>query len=345
MDTLIISSMRENAGKTSLIVGLAKVLNRKFGYIKPLGDRLLYRKKQLWDYDSSLLSTLFKLSENPQDMSLGFDHAKLRFMYDQAGMQAKLQEITGHIGADLLFIEGGKELTYGASVHLDALSLARQSGGKLIIVVAGENDLIVDQIQFLARYLDLAHLNLAGLIINKLADVADFENSYLAEVEKSGLTVLGLIPAMAELTHFSVDFLTGHLFAKVLTGEGGLGATVHHIYVGAVSVNTALRNPARPQKNILTVTSGDRTDVILAALENNSVGVVLTNNILPPPNIIAKAAERNIPLLVVSGDTYETARQINHLQPLLSQDEPAKIALLEKLVRDHVDVAKIADFG
>ena len=57
MNRIVVASTRENAGKTSFIVGLTKALRREVGYMKPFGDRLLYRKKRLWDYDSALVAT------------------------------------------------------------------------------------------------------------------------------------------------------------------------------------------------------------------------------------------------------------------------------------------------
>jgi BioD-like phosphotransacetylase family protein len=61
MEKVVIASMRKGAGKTSTIVGIAGALNRKMAYVKPFGDRMLYRKKRLWDYDSALISSLFGL--------------------------------------------------------------------------------------------------------------------------------------------------------------------------------------------------------------------------------------------------------------------------------------------
>ncbi len=83
MRRLVIASTRENAGKTSLIVGLGRASGKPFGYLKPFGDRLLYRKKRLWDYDSALVGQIFELAMDPREMSIGFDHSKLRFMYDE----------------------------------------------------------------------------------------------------------------------------------------------------------------------------------------------------------------------------------------------------------------------
>ena len=47
MNKVIIASLRKNAGKTTVMVGLTKALNKKIGYLKPFGDRLIYNKKRL----------------------------------------------------------------------------------------------------------------------------------------------------------------------------------------------------------------------------------------------------------------------------------------------------------
>ena len=67
MRKFVVTSLRQSAGKTSMIIGIAKALNRSIGYIKPLGERFLYRKKRLWDYDAALVTNIFGLKENPED--------------------------------------------------------------------------------------------------------------------------------------------------------------------------------------------------------------------------------------------------------------------------------------
>lgn len=74
MNKLIIASLRNSTGKTNFIVGLAEALQKKTGYMKPFGDRLLYSKKRLWDYDAALMTNLYAMKESPDDMSIGFDH-------------------------------------------------------------------------------------------------------------------------------------------------------------------------------------------------------------------------------------------------------------------------------
>ena len=343
MDKVVIASMRKGAGKTSTIVGIAGALNRKMAYIKPFGDRMLYRKKRLWDYDSALISSLFGLKEDPVDMSIGFDHSKLRYMYDEEGTQKKLLEIIGSIGSDkeTLFIEGGGDLAYGISVHLDTLSLVKYTGSKLFIVASGEEDTIIDDLLFLKRHVDLAGVKLAGVIINKVQHLDEFQSTHLPAIEKEGIRVVWVLPFQSELTYFSVYSLSERLFAKVITGEGGLKRVVKNIIIGAWSANVFLQNPLFKKENKLVITGGDRTDMILASLESDTSGIILTNNILPPSNIISKASERNIPLLMVFADTYQTARQIENLEPLLTKDDAEKVDLLQQLAKKHLNLNEI----
>ena len=130
------------------------------------------------------------------------------------------------------------------------------------------------------------------------------------------------------------------MFAKVITGEGGLKKVIKNIVIGAWSANIFLQNPLFKKENKLVITGGDRTDMILAALEGDTSGIILTNNILPPSNIISKASEKNIPLLMVFSDTYQTAKQIESLEPLLTREDTEKVELLKEMVQKHVQLSE-----
>jgi BioD-like phosphotransacetylase family protein len=243
---------------------------------------------------------------------------------------------------ELLFIEGGREIGYGLSVHLDALSLARHTGGTLILVLAGDEGTILDDAHTIKRHLDLEGVRFGGVILNKIPDVEDFQATQLAAIRDLGVPVLGLLPQEGSLTRLSLGFLADSLFAKVIAGEAGLAKPVTHIFVGAMSTDAAMRNPffTRPQK--LVITSGDRSDMILAALQGDSVGIVLTNNILPPTNLIALAGQRGVPLLLVAADTYQTAKQVDDIELLLTPTDTEKIDRLARLAAERLDLEALA---
>jgi BioD-like phosphotransacetylase family protein len=181
-----------------------------------------------------------------------------------------------------------------------------------------------------------------------------------------------------------VNYLADRLFAKIIAGENNLNGIVENVFIGSVSANAVCKEPLFQTKNKIVITSGDRSDMIIAALDSQSTAIVLTNNILPPSNaylqklpichfdrreksysmiikisqslrsfemtrlilqvstnIIAKAEKMGIPLLLVSLDSYQTAKQIDDLEALPTKDDKEKIALIEKMISDHVDIKKL----
>ena len=297
MDKFVVTSLRQSAGKTSIIIGIAKALNKKIGYIKPFGERFLYRKKRLWDYDAALITNVFGLDENPEDMSIGFHHSKLLYMLDEETTREKLHELLESVGGgkELFFVECGKDITYGASVHLDAISVAKQLDAQLIVVASGDDDTILDDIIFLKKYILKEEIRCKGVIINKVSNIADFCDTRLPRIKQHGIEILGVIPHCAELPYFSVGYLADRLFAKVITGEGNLNRTVKNIIIGSTLVAGALKNPLFQEEDKLVITGGDRSDMIVAALGSNAAALILTNGILPPPNLIEKAEKLGVP--------------------------------------------------
>ncbi len=341
MKSLIVASMDYSAGKTSLIIGLARSAGKSFDYIKPLGDRLVYRKKRIWDYDAALMTNIFSLGRDPEDMTMGFEHLKLRFKYDEEGAKKRVTAMAAEAGQgkDIVFVEGGKSIEYGVSFHLNALSLAKYLGGKLVIVVSGDENYIVDNVIFIKKYLDIADLHFGGVILNKVRNVEDFNNTYVPIIRDEGVDILGLIPYSEQLTFFSMEYLAQYLLARVVAGENWLERRVSNIFVGAASVDSAYADERFRRENNLLITSGDRSDMLLASFEEGStVAVVVTNNILPPQNILAKADEKKIPVLLVPFGVYEAAKQIEALTPLITSKNTAEIDLMAKMVSQHVNM-------
>ena len=344
MKSLIVASTREDAGKTSLIIGLAKALRRRFGYAKPLGDRFLYRKKRLWDYDAALLTRLFELGEEPESISIGFDHSKLRYMYDRASVFEALRGVVDEIGRgrEAVFIECGKDLSYGASVHLDPLTISQETGMPVLIVAGGGENEIADDLAFIKRFVTSDEATIAGVIVNKVIHLDDFQETFLPEIEAIGVDVFGVVPHVPDLATLSVSTVSEKLFARVIAGDEGLSRRIQTVVVGAMSVNAAMGDPRIGSPDKLVISSGDRSDMILAVLDaGGTSGIVLTNNLVPPSNVVAKASELGVPLLLVPKDTYETALQVEGIRPLLTADDTDKIERLTALAEERLDLDRL----
>jgi hypothetical protein len=343
MEKFVVTSFRPNAGKTSMIIGIAKAVDKRIGYIKPFGERFLYRKKRLWDYDAALITNVFGLNENPEDMSIGFHHSKLLYMLDEQTTGEKLHELQDSVGSgkDLFFVECGKDISYGVSVHLDAISIAGCLDAPLLVIASGQDDAILDDIVFFKKYILRNDIRCRGIIINKVANVADFCDTRLPRIKQHGIDILGIIPYEQELSFFSVSYLADRLFAQVIAGEDHLHRLVKNIFIGSTSAAAALKNPLFQKEDKLVITGGDRKDMIIAALGGNATALILTNGILPPPNLIAKAEKLGIPMLLVSGHTYEIAQQIEALESLPTKDDTEKFSLIERMVRSHVNLESL----
>ena len=156
-----------------------------------------------------------------------------------------------------------------------------------------------------------------------------------------GIEVLGIIPYKEKLTLFSMKFLADKFFARIIAGEKGLNNVVKNIFVGAMATSEALRNPLFNTEKKLIITSGDRSDLILGAIESDTSGIILTNNIVPPPNIISKATDRNIPLLLIPQHTYNIARQMDNFEALVTKDDSEKLKMLSHLAQKYIDIDRL----
>jgi len=344
MKSFVFASNRKNAGKTTVIMGLAKALSdKKIGYMKPFGERVVYKKKRLWDYDAAAMTRIFKLDENPEDLSIGFDHSKLLYMYDAETVKEKVKDNFTRVSdkKDYVFIEGGKTLYHGCSVYLDSFSVAKYTNSKVVYVASSVDEFsAIDELYHLKNNTNF-YDKLVGVIINKVESLENWRNIYQPVLEKIGVHILGIIPRKKELEITTPALIAEQLFAKVVSGEEWLSNEIENIFIGAMSASAAIKSPLFNKKNKLIITSGDRTDIILASIEHDTSCLLLTNNILPPSNIIEKANQNRVPLLLVPWDTYTAAKRVEGIKALLNERDLKKLELVENLLKEHIDMSFI----
>jgi hypothetical protein len=101
-----------------------------------------------------------------------------------------------------------------------------------------------------------------------------------------------------------------------------------------MSVSAAVKNPLFGKRKKLIITSGDRTDMILAAIDEGASCIVLTNNIIPPARIRERAEEFSIPLVLVPWDTYTAAKHVEAIKPWISEKDEKKIETIRDAYND-----------
>jgi BioD-like phosphotransacetylase family protein len=107
-----------------------------------------------------------------------------------------------------------------------------------------------------------------------------------------------------------------------------------------MDMDSALRVFRRiPRKAVIT--GGHRADIQLAALETDTRCLVLTGGVWPNEIILARAREKDVPILVVQEDTLFAVEKFENLLGRLRIREKEKIERGIGLVGENVDAGGI----
>ncbi len=328
MRSIFLGSVGARSGKTMLTLGLA--LNRGgAGYFKPFKETVICREDRLVDQDAYLMKRLLhsKLDEE----------ALCPFLYDlhrPVTMEAirKAYDIARE-GQELMLVEGTRDITTGYLNDLSGMAIAEALYCP-VLLVSSSDPADLERLAMLRRLLMMYKAPFAGAVINN-------DDGTAAELlRKRGIEVLGSIPQIKELRHYTVREVQEVTQAEVVVGVDHLDRIVEEAVVGAMSPETALKMMRRIAKKAV-ITGGDRPDLQLAALETDTSCLVLTGGMYPERTVIAKAYEAKVPLLLTANDTMRTAELIEHLIARIGPEDEHKIALIRKAVQENVDTSTL----
>ena len=80
-----------------------------------------------------------------------------------------------------------------------------------------------------------------------------------------------------------------------------------------------------------------------ASTRGHLAGVLLTDGILPPDNVMSLIRERSIPFIATTCDISSATTAISHMTVKTEVGDRDKIGVIQKLVQDHVQVDRIVD--
>ncbi len=350
MKSLYVTSVEPHSGKTAVCLALAKQFQAdgyKVGFLKPFSTQPRRGDDgALTDADAAFVSVALSLTANPAEMApVIVTPSSLRERLKGVGEQDLLGTIRQSAqeagrGKDILLLEGGASLREGYAMGLSNLDLAHTLGAPAIVLVRyrGEMNLLDDALTALFRLEDV----LLGIILNHVpADAVSFVEEYARPyLETQGIRVLGSLPNVPRLSALSVGELIGLLKAEVLTKDVNPHALVEIFTIGAMTADAAM-SIFRLHLNKAVITGGDRSDILLAALETSTVVLILTGNLRPSPLIIQQTESLGVPILMVKTSTMETVDAIERAFGRTSLAEPEKLDEFMKLVKKDVDVKAI----
>ena len=341
MKTIVMASVSPTAGKSTVALGIAQQLDASIGYMKPLGDNQIYKKKRLVDYDAALFKKVFAIDQPIEEFTIGFHYSKIAHAFPDIPGELSRRAETLSEGRDVFMVEGSYDLVHGKSLGLDTFSVAGHLDAGVILVLIGEASDMLDDLIFAHRMAQNDGIEVIGAVLNRPQeeDLHHVED----ELEERNIPLLGTVPYIEALDTMQASYLADKLFAKVVAGSGGIHNPIQHILIGALSASQIQHHPDFKKKKKLIITGGDRTDVIAASLKDpNTSCILLTNNIVPPSNLMARADRNDVPLLSVRLDTYTAAQKVEGIESIILPDETDKVEKI-KDAAGQLDLSGLID--
>jgi len=342
------------SGKTAMALALANELqNKGYGvnYFKPKGLQTSPGKKE--DDDIPVMKKILSLSFSSKVLSpvtlnsFYLSSASLESIeVSREETQKKLDYAYQTLSedCDVLLIEGGINPYLGIGNKIDDFSLARHWNAVMLQIIKADDDFEFDQA---LGYLDTAiskELTAMGCIFNNVTkEQWDTTLHLYNNIVKEKTRVLGALPRRTELATPTAQEFYQALGGEILAGEEHLNRKIENVMVGTMNIETAL-SYLRRSANKAVITGGDRSDMALMAMETSTSAIILTGGLYPDVKVLARAEEKNIPVLLVHYDTFNTVENLSHVFHSIHSDNEEAINLLHQDVKKYLDLSPVHQY-
>ncbi len=338
----IVISGETLTGKTLVALGLAKYLQdlgNKVGYIKPVGGAN--------DEDAAVLKQVLGIEAGIDSIC---PIVRTKSSYDEllrVGHDALLARITEAYekvssNSDFMIIEGTKAPWNLLHVGLSAPQIAKEFDAQVICLVNFPDVTAIDDI-LLQRDLFLQQgVEDISIVLNMVPPM--YRNLVTEKIgpyiQEHGLRFLGAVYYRRELFSPTIREILHTLNGQMLTGDDKKELLIDQFMVGSMAPENALKW-FRRAKDKAVITSGDRSDICLAAMETDTNLLILTGGMGPDIQTIAKAKETGIPIMMTAHDTYTTSQLVDSLVGAVSLDDLEKIAVIERIMLESLDLSHL----
>ena len=355
---VFIAATRQNDGKTTASLGLIAALQQHFprvGYIKPVGQRFVAIEEQKIDEDTVLMDSVYRMNTPLVDMSpIAVEPDFTRKYLESANNDSLVRRIKKAFDRvawekDFVLCEGSGHAGVGSVFDLSNAQVARILGAKVVIVTKGGIGRPIDEVSVNQALFEKEGVEIIGVILNKvLGQKVDYVTDFARRgLKRKGLELLGVIPHQRALSNPTMESIRDELNAELLNENADLRSLVDDVVVGAMSVQNAMNFFRR---GVLLITPGDREDIVLAACANpvgsdggSMVGIILTDNLRPGPNVLEVIRSMQIPVLLAAQNSYQVASRVHDLTVKTRPADAGKISLIRDIVAKNVNVQRIVE--
>lgn len=327
------------SGKTAVALGLALKLRKEGhnpGYFKPVGSTQGVLSRS--DDDGVLMQKVLGMEED-LDTIVPFTAGGfyLSGQKDPDQCRARIVECYSRIAErySSVIIDGTSFPWVMAALGLDAFSIAKELKAGILCTMQVANDFDFDKTLFFNQYAENTGLPVVGTIFNNVPRqlLAKTEGVYAKLLADFGYEFLGVVPSRREIYSPTVAEYRDVLGGEVLTGEDRLDILVEEVLIGGMTMESAL-DYLRRAVNKAVIIGGDRSDYALAALETSTSALILTGGLYPHINVITRAQEKGVPVILVHYDTVNTVEKVSEVTRRIKPDESRAIEIaLENIER------------
>lgn len=352
MKPLVFTSSESFSGKSSMCVGIGKILKEKgykVGYLKPV----CMLPEKIGDYyvdeDVHYIIDILDLKDNPQDIcpliftDESYDRALLeRINASPINYIEKIIKALDIVSTDkdIVLIESARNLNYGAFAGISSKDICKAVKARAVLIMKYEDD-IVDKILHFSGYFGN---DFGGIIINMIPpeNKERVEDLIVPFLEKMNLNLFGIIYSDSFLRSITINDMAKYLEGEILCARDQVNELVESFMVGAMGHEMALRFfKTKPGK--VVITGGDRADIQFAALETDTKCLVLTGNFQPSSVVLSRADELGVPVVLVKYDTLTTVSKLNEIMGRSNLHEVKKLNKLVEIINNSLHIDKIIE--
>jgi len=355
-DALYIATIDRYSGKSLVSLGVTELLLRKTNRVGIFRPVIETEPDDERDKNIDLLLRHFDLHQDYED-TYGLPMREAEELIGQERYDQVLDRIIARykaledccefilcIGSDLVSATATLELDFNADV-------AKNLGAPVLLVGSGVDRDVAGMISTAHTAINAYQARGAqvlGMVANRVAmDHLEELRMALKEELKDEDVIVAVIPAHEVLASPTMKEVAEQLSGEILFGGEHLATLAHDYLVIAMRLDNYL---GRLTENALLITPGDRSDVILSALQAHQsnrypkvAGLVLSGGIKPAPAIsrLLEGLAIPVPILSVRTDTFGTATRASNLRSYITADNRPKIDLSLELFEEFVDTAEL----
>ena len=354
---IYITNTERSTGRSLVALGIFKHLLTKVskvGYFRPIINDLPHGKR---DNHIETMLKYFNIDMEYKE-AYGFTMSQV-VKYINRDQEARLiEKIIEQYKAiedkfDFVVVEGGEFADSGIAIEFELdIEIAKNLALPTVLVSSAKGKALKDAVSNLdlaVKTCEELDLNVLSVFMNRVPETEMEEMKKELEAVIPSSTAIEIIPEIKQLGSPTVKEIQEELGATVLMGHNLLCKQVDKIDVGAMHLRNFLE---RLGENSLIITPGDRSDIILGALQAhvsstypNISGILVTGGLAPRKSIrkLIEGLSVIVPIILVDDLTFDAANKVANVKPKIRPGITRKIDLSISTFEKYVDTEFLVD--